>query len=110
MNLFQVSDFVIEKVQVRNQFSAASEQNVFSFDLFLAFDLFDLRFVLNQKLVEAFFRVFFPEIAVFFKISFDVFSVLDNKVEVVRNLGHGILDKEVSFDFAEIVTSGGTSA
>lgn len=109
LNLFEVGDLLIEEIEVGDQLTATLQQDILSLHLFLAIDLVYLRLVLLQELAETFFGILLPEVAVLLQVFLDVFGVLDNEIQVVRDPGHGELDKEVGLDFDEII-SGGCSA
>jgi hypothetical protein len=63
--LLEVGDFLVEKIEIRNEFSAAFKQDVLSLHLLLSLNLLYLGLILFKELPESFFRVLFPKIAVF---------------------------------------------
>lgn len=62
--LLQVSNFLIEEIQIRNNLSATFKQNVLSLHLLLSFDFLYFWLVLFQKFAKTLLWILRPEIAV----------------------------------------------
>lgn len=71
LNNFEVSDFFIKQVKVRNLLSTVFKKNIFLFNLFFALYNLDFRKVLFEELGKSFFGAVFPKIRIFFKVSFN---------------------------------------
>jgi len=83
LDLFQVSNFFIEEIQIRNDLSATFKQNILSLDFLLSLYFVNFWLILFQKFAETFLGILRPEIAVLLEIFFNVFSVFNNQVQVV---------------------------
>jgi hypothetical protein len=107
LDRFQVSNLIVEEVQVRDSSSTPLKQGVIlRFVVItslacLTFLLF--RLVLIEELLELILRVLLPEIVVLFVLRFKFKSLGFDPVQIPIDVGHHLPDFEEVTDFWQIV-------